>query len=300
MENTVNKSNGTPEVITIQGTPQLKVHHQAAKGVPKGSIVFVHGVCHGAWCFGNFMEYFSENGYECFALDLRGHGDNNRKDLKGADLSKYADDVKRCIDDCSKYLREKGITGKPFLLGHSMGGAVVQKYIGQHHKDIKGAILFASATAPRMCFFRTLATTLFNYRLFLASLVVYGCTKDSVIKKAAFFTGKDKNGKRVQRVHDVNIFQLLHREPLKVVFIDLHRKYTGNATIDIPVLVTGSYADLYFPEKSLNRTAKVYGCSENDTRKQLVKLDYLCHDMMLDDDWKGSANVVLKFMENNN
>lgn len=75
------------ETKTISNSPELKVRHQPAKGSPKGSIIFVHGICHGAWCFENFMDFFSENGYESFALNLRGHGDNNRADLKGANLS---------------------------------------------------------------------------------------------------------------------------------------------------------------------------------------------------------------------
>lgn len=37
-----------------------------------------------------------------------------------------------------------------------MGGAVVQKYIKKHFGKVKGLILFASATAKRMSFFKTL------------------------------------------------------------------------------------------------------------------------------------------------
>ena len=38
---------------------------------------------------------------------------------------------------------------KPFLLGHSMGGAVVQQYIGKYEDDVQGAVLFAPETAPQ-------------------------------------------------------------------------------------------------------------------------------------------------------
>lgn len=299
MGNTINQKY---EKLTISRSPELIVRHQSAKGSPKGSIIFVHGICHGAWCFENFMDFFSKNGYECFALNLRGHGDNPRKDLKGAKLSDYRDDVKKCIDYCTKYLNKREICEKPFLLGHSMGGAVVQKYIGEYSNTIKGAILFASATAPKMCFLETLITTFSNYHLFFASLVAYGCKKKCIIDNSAFSTGKDKNGNRIQRVKSTDCFQLLHKEPLRVIFINLHSKYTNNHSVNIPILVTGSYADLYFPEKSLKKTAKIYRCSEEDTRKHLKILPDLCHDMMLDEvdeGWKGSAEEVLKFMENN-
>lgn len=294
-----NITNQKYETKTISNSPELKVQHQCANGSPKGSIIFVHGICHGAWCFENFMDFFSENGYECFALNLRGHGDNPRKDLKDAKLSDYRDDVKTCIDYCIKYLNEREIYEKPFLLGHSMGGAVVQKYIGEYSDTIKGAILFASATAPKMCFLETLITTFFNYHLFFASLVAYGCKKKCIIDNSAFSTGKDKNGKRIQRVKNTTCFQSLHKEPLRVIFKDLHSKYTNSYSVNIPILVTGSYADLYFPEKSLKKTAKIYRCSEEDTKRNLEILPDLCHDMMLDEGWKESAEVVLKFMENN-
>lgn len=299
MENTTEQKY---EKIPISSSPELIVRHQSARGSLKGSIVFIHGVCHGAWCFENFMDFFSKNGYECFALNLRGHGDNPRKDLKGAKLSDYSDDVKRCIDYCAQYLKEHNISGKPFLLGHSMGGAVVQKYIGEYSNTIKGAILFASATAPKMCFFKTFITTLFNYHLFFASLVAYGCKKKCIINNSAFSTGKDKNGKRIQRIKNTDGLQLLHKEPLRIVIIDLHSKYTKNHSVNIPILVTGSYADLYFPEESLKKTAKIYKCSEEDTRKNLKILPDLCHDMMLDEvdeGWKKSAKIVLEYMKNN-
>lgn len=147
--------------------------------------------------------------------------------------------------------------------------------------------------------FKNISNYIFNYHLFFASLVAYGSKNRWIIDNSAFSTGKDKNGKRIQRVENTTCFQLLHKEPLRVIFIDLHRKYTNNCRVNIPILVIGSYADLYFPEKSLRKTAKVYGCSEEDTKKQLKILPELCHDMMLDSDWEKSAKEVLDFMGNN-
>ena len=40
----------------------------------KETIVFVHGMCHGAWCWEEyFIPYFEQLGYHCIALDLPGH-----------------------------------------------------------------------------------------------------------------------------------------------------------------------------------------------------------------------------------
>lgn len=296
MENTTNQKY---ETKTISNSPDLKIRHQSAESSPKGSIIFVHGICHGAWCFENFMDFFSENGYECFALNLRGHGDNNRKDLKGAHLSDYADDVKKCVEYCTDYCRKKGITEKPFLLGHSMGGAVVQRYIGDHSDKVNGLILFASATANGMDFKQTIKDTFTHWNLFFATLVANNFIKimtTKAIYKSAFFDERVSKEK-------VKIYKrLLHKESKKITFEDLYQQYTDNYDIDNPVLVIGSKSDSYFPEESLITTADAYKCSKNDTKKKLEILPNLCHDMMLDEvdnGWIKSANAVLDFMENN-
>lgn len=75
----------------------LEVVFAEAKGRQKGSIVFVHGVCHGAWCWERFLKYFSEKGYNCFALSLRGHGESKGRGLGKLfyRLSHYVVDVKK-------------------------------------------------------------------------------------------------------------------------------------------------------------------------------------------------------------
>lgn len=98
--------------------------------VPKGDIVFVHGICHDARCWNNFMEFFSEQGYRCSALSLRGHGGSGGKEqLQSFTLSDYVEDVEQVVAQCET---------KPFLVGHSMGGAVVQQFIGKHEDLVRG------------------------------------------------------------------------------------------------------------------------------------------------------------------
>lgn len=290
-----NSDNEQRNLLTISNSPELKVWHKIAEGTPKGSIIFVHGICHGAWCFENFMDFFSENGYECFALNLRGHGDNNRKGLTFAILSQYTNDVIKCIDYCIRYCNKKGINEKPFLLGHSMGGAVVQRYVKKYFNKLKGAVLFAPATAKRMPYFKTLFG-LRKKNLRASALKAWGFkVSDEKIASSAFFDNRIKSLDTIKKYN-----RLLHRESLIITLVSLYLLYyIGKYNGDIPILVVGSYADSYFPEESLNKTAEAYECSKRDTKNQLVILHDLCHDMMLDPDWEKSANVVLKFMENN-
>lgn len=68
---------------------------------PKGFIVLVHGICHGAWCWENFIDFFAAQGYQCYAVSLRGHSNSEGKeDLNSFALSDYVEDVKTVVDMC--------------------------------------------------------------------------------------------------------------------------------------------------------------------------------------------------------
>lgn len=279
----------------IPVSPKLEVLYSQAKGDYKGSILCVPGICHGAWCFENFLMYFSDNGYDCYALSFRGHaGSEGYTKLNEYRLSDYSDDVQKCIEFCKSEKCKYKMKSNPFLLGHSMGGAVVQKYMGNCSNELKGGILFASATAGGMNKIKTLLDTIFHKNLRIASNIASGKqVTDDDLFNAAFFDGRVP----LSEIKKYNTH--LQIESKKITLKDLFKSYTNNYNISIPILVIGSYADSYFPEKSLKRTAKAYNCSENNTKKQLKILSDLCHDMMLDPEWKKSAKNVLEFMNNN-
>ena len=265
---------------------------------PKGYIVLVHGICHGAWCWENIIDFFAAQGYQCYAVSLRGHGNSKgRAKLNSFTLSDYVEDVKTVVDMCA---------AKPFLVGHSMGGAVVQQYIGKYSDTVQGAVLFAPATAPRMTRWDVVPK---NRNLFFATMIALGWkslfSKEFLTQRAAFFTGTDQNGKKVQRVKNTSDYaKLLHSESKEIVgglikAGDLIKAdYSDNYSIDIPVFVIGSDADQYFPPKSLRQTATAYA---HNGKTALKILNHLCHDMMLDDyepgAWKASAEPVLAFIE---
>lgn len=280
----------------VPTTPELEVFYSQTKGDYKGCILCVPGICHGAWCFENFLTFFPDNGYDCYALSFRGHAGSDGYDkLDEYELSDYSDDVKRCIEYCKSENCEHKMKSKPFLLGHSMGGAVVQNYMGEHSVELKGAILFASATAGGMNAGKTfLDTYIIHKNLRIAAHKASGKeVTDSKMFESAFFD------RRVPMNKIKKYNTLLQKESKNIILKNLFKPYTNNYKVGIPILVIGSYADSYFPEKSLRKTAEFYECSEIDTTKQLKILPDLCHDMMLDEEgWEESARVVLEFVEN--
>ena len=99
------------------------------------SILFVHGAWHGAWCWEEyFLPYFADKGYTSHALSLRGHGHSQKPArFRLARVADYVADVNQAVAQLAK---------PPILIGHSMGGLVVQKYLEQH--TVPAAVLMAS------------------------------------------------------------------------------------------------------------------------------------------------------------
>jgi pimeloyl-ACP methyl ester carboxylesterase len=86
-------------------------------------VLLVHGICVGAWVWEeHFMPYLADAGFEVHALSLRGHGGSEgRSRLNDWRLADYTDDLRRVVDD---------LAGSPLaVVGHSLGGAVVQDWL---------------------------------------------------------------------------------------------------------------------------------------------------------------------------
>ncbi|MCB0930626.1 MAG: alpha/beta hydrolase [Mycobacterium sp.] len=98
-------------------------------------LLFVHGAWHAAWCWDeHFLSYFADRGYRALALSLRGHGASRTPmALKDCSFNEYVEDVLTVAD---------GLPGPPIVIGHSMGGVVVQKYLEQ--RSAPAAVLMAS------------------------------------------------------------------------------------------------------------------------------------------------------------
>jgi pimeloyl-ACP methyl ester carboxylesterase len=98
-------------------------------------LLFVHGAWHAAWCWDeNFLSFFADKGYRAVALSFRGHGESSiDKPLRACSVADYVADVKSVADRLSD---------PPVVVGHSMGGLIVQKYLEKH--DAPAGVLMTS------------------------------------------------------------------------------------------------------------------------------------------------------------
>jgi len=98
-------------------------------------LLFVHGAWHAAWCWDeNFLSFFAGKGYRALALSFRGHGNSpSDKPLRSCSVADYVDDVRSVADT---------LPTSPVVIGHSMGGLIVQKYLESH--DAPAGVLMTS------------------------------------------------------------------------------------------------------------------------------------------------------------
>jgi pimeloyl-ACP methyl ester carboxylesterase len=110
-------------------------------------ILFVHGLFHGAWCWAeHFLGYFVDSDFRAAAVSLRGHGSSPAGSGARPRIADYVCDVDNAISR---------IGTAPILVGQSLGGFVVQKYL--EDRTLPEAALLASApprtvwrSAPRL------------------------------------------------------------------------------------------------------------------------------------------------------
>lgn len=86
------------------------------------TIVMIHGMFSGAWCWDNYRSIFERKGYVCHTPTLRHHdvdpAEPPTQTLGSTSLTDY-------VEDLEKYVA--GLSEAPIILGHSLGGLLAQK-----------------------------------------------------------------------------------------------------------------------------------------------------------------------------
>jgi pimeloyl-ACP methyl ester carboxylesterase len=104
-------------------------------------LLFVHGTWHAAWCWDeHFLDFFADKGFRAVAVSLSGHGASTlSKPLNSVTFTDYVDDVHSAVDI---------LGSEPVLIGHSLGGLVVQKFLEDRRSP--AAVLMASSPPQRI------------------------------------------------------------------------------------------------------------------------------------------------------
>ena len=104
---------------------------------PKAVLVFVHGLGEHSGRYGRTASHFSERGFACCAVDLRGHGASEGRRVHVNRFDEYLVDV-----DAVLALGRSRHPGLPaFLVGHSMGGLITLRYLLARPDAVRGAVV---------------------------------------------------------------------------------------------------------------------------------------------------------------
>lgn len=259
--------------------------HSPPKPISKTPLLFVHGAFTSAWCWeANYLPFFAAAGFEVHAVSLSGHGKSRaRAQLDSLSIADYVNDVREAA---------AAMPAAPVLIGHSMGGFVVQKYLEQ----------YAAPAAVLMCSVppQGLMSTAVNLMLSRPNLLIelnrmMAGSRDSMdsLREAMFAQPISFDAMRRVYLHaqpeshralwDMTLFNI--PSPSKI------RKNLGSgAAGKLPLLVTGTALDQLIPISSIDMTARTY-----DTEQKIFQ--GIGHGLMLERDWQKPAGHILAWLQ---
>jgi pimeloyl-ACP methyl ester carboxylesterase len=239
-------------------------------------LLFIHGTLHTAACWNvHFLDYFAQHGYAAHAVNLRGHGNSEgREKLRWTRIADFVEDVANAV---------RQLPSSPILIGHSMGGFIIQKYLEDH--DAPGAVLLSSPspsgllpTAIRTARRQPWAFAKVNLMLSLLPLIA---TPELVGE--AFFS------------HDLPHELLV--EYWKQTQDDSYRAFLDMVALDLPkpekvktpLLVLGAARDNMIHPTEIETTARAY-----NTHVEIIP--DVAHNSMLELRWQSVAERILVWL----
>ena len=250
----------------------LHVVRREPRGVPQPTpLLFVHGAWHGAWCWEeHFLDFFADRGHRVAALDLRGHGSSpSHGRFSTTRMRDYVADVAEVAATFDT---------PPVVVGHSMGGMVVQQYLEDH--PAPGGVLVASGP-PRGVIGITLKIARRHPLRFVrmnATWSLYPVVADPDDARALLFS---------DLLDDVTALGYVARvqDEAYVAFLDmLLLDRPRPRRVKAPMLVLGASRDAIFTPREVRATAAAYGTSE-------VMFD-AGHNLMLEPVWPEVAGAI--------
>ncbi len=239
-------------------------------------LLFVHGLGHGAWCWAeHFLDYFAAQGFDAYALSLRGHGGSGGRDaLRWTSIADYVDDVERTA---------AGLPRAPVVVGHSLGGMVVQHYLQQHAPP--AAVLVAPAPPGGMPLHTTrlfLENPLLALEIFLTREPGRLFSTPERASKFLFSSGLAEDA--LQRYA-----AQLGGDSFRALLELTYRRPDPARVRKTPLLVLAGSRDCLTPPSTARRTANAYGAD-------LRILPDIAHDLMLDPGWRRAADAMHEWL----
>jgi long-chain acyl-CoA synthetase len=128
---------------TLLGYQGCHLYYQSwqPEGISHAIVVLVHGLGTHSGVFQNVVDYLVPQGYEVYALDLRGHGRSDGQRGYINSWQEFREDLHLLLQQ----IRSQRACCSYILWGHSLGGTIALDYILHYPENIHGAIVTAPA-----------------------------------------------------------------------------------------------------------------------------------------------------------
>lgn len=255
-------SGAIPDFLPIEQKEIRNMMNETESLLNKNTILFVHGAYHAAWCWEeHFIPFFYAHGYNVYAMSFRNHGNSER--IENVDQIV----VKDMVEDLIKTIDI--IDGKIILIAHSLGCRIAQMCLEEIYSSIQSVVLITPM--PVRNNFLQLLQMSKKQRKNNLEYILFSERLDSE-QKEYYMSLLDKESKKVE-------YAMMKRQKKFSIYV---RK--------IPTLVIGSYNDQCVILQAVKDNAKIHTA-------ELKIVDSVCHDMMLDPDWRNIADLIFKFIE---
>ena len=241
-------------------------------------LLFVHGGWHAAWCWENFLDYFADAGYRAVAMSLRGHGTSpTNKPLEKVCIDDYVDDVRSVANN---------LGGGPVLIGHSLGGYVIQRYL--EDRAAPAAVLVGSLPPSGV-----LGTALrvwrrrpqMSVKSFNDPTLVKFLTSAALARRYLFCA--DTPDAIVE-----SCWERVGPESIRAAMTDPMTRRVNTQRVTTPILVLGAVHDGFVSVGSVRATARAYR-----TEPEFFAMG---HNMMLEPGWCDVAKRIHAWLESRN
>jgi len=251
-----------------------RIHYKPRKRNDEGTLLLIHGMWHNASCWQKWQQLLAEQGFESIAFSLPGHGLSPEQ---------------RTVAECSlgyylKFLsNEVARLENPILVGHSMGGALLQwylRYVGEpakavfvgswtSHDILKDSLSSAMKIDP----LGTLLGPFLGWR--------YQFRNSEVVQKWFLSASETDAAQELKESlgPESEIVLMQHRPP----------KWQPNTVSGCAKLWLAAEADAIIPTEKSTASAKAYGAD-------FVSVD-AGHDIMLDKNWQQSGMELINWLK---
>lgn len=252
--------------------------HPTTRPAARANLLFVHGGYVDSSCWQHhFIPFFQRHGYNCYAVDLAGHGASDGSErIDDFGIDDYAADVAYAMDQISE---------PTIVIGHSMGTMVLDRYLEQG-EALAAALL--SPVPPTGTLPSAIGlTTRFPGFLQAIEKVLKGQRSDEIeeVLTRAYFA-KDMSVQEARRFMEIVVPES-QKAIAEMATVLMQRP---KSRPKLPVLVMGGEEDAVFSSSMLYFSAVPW-------RAEVRRLPNLGHVLMLDTQWESAADTLLEWIE---